>query len=649
MNKYLIIAVSLLAALTSCQRETAPVAGLRTPELDALVPGTYEVKVSPELAARLGDGSQTKAGDASIALGGVESVERLFNIGGKYEARQRSFGLDRWYRVKVDPATKSGDDLMVLDGVESVEPRHRARLSGLLPFNDEFGGLQWHLKNDGSLCEGFCKGADINVVPVWEKYTGGSSDIIVAVVDVGVSMTHPDLAPVVLPEGEGGSRNFIESKFSPGSHGTHVAGLIGAVNNNGTGVCGVAGGLDGKGGVKIMSCRVFGDADEQEGGFEQAIQWACDNGALICNNSWGLTYPRQEVALESTLPAALKDAIDYFIRFAGCDVNGNQLPGSPMKGGLVLFAAGNENWSIGHPASYDKVVAVGALGPDGKPTRYSNYGDWVDICAPGGHFESFPDVADAGILSTCFMDGEDGYSYNEGTSMACPIVSGVAALLLSSFGGEGFTADRLKELLLDNVNKDFPVDKSKNIGHLVDAYASFFAGKAHRPVPVETGDIFVDCTDTASFAISRFFYDEDGDKLDVTASCEPADVVSVVCDRDSIRFAPLCKGRTVVKLKAVDYDGLDAENTFRLAVRDAEKFADLYPNPVVDVLNVAVAGTDAVEIEILSPSGVLLLAVRADGNYYSPVTFDMKSCAPGVYTAVVRKGTVEQKYSIAKL
>ena len=165
---------------------------------------------------------------------------------------------------------------------------------------------------------------------------------------------------------------------SGGNHGTHVAGTIAAVNNNGLGVCGIAGGdnINDIAGVRIMSCQIFED-DRQASG-ASAIKWSCDNGAIISQNSWG--YDDIDY-----LPASDKAAIDYFIKYAGLDENGNQV--APMQGGIVIFAAGNENKNFSSPSSYSEVIAVTSISGGFERAYYSNFGDWTDIIAPGGDYK----------------------------------------------------------------------------------------------------------------------------------------------------------------------------------------------------------------------------------------------------------------------
>lgn len=516
MKKWFLIL--LPAMLFSCSR-TAPEsipepARAAESSVSSTIPGQLQIRFTEEFAdiveplsydrssgaVSLERLAATKsASDLSSVLRslGAVSLERVFPYDPVYEPRQRAEGMHRWYKLTFDPAaqeaTKAVSDISLIPGVESVQaPRSRRPSDVRLPFNDPQAlSYQWNYYNDGSLDKRFVHGADINVVPVWRLFTGGSPDVVVAVIDGGADPSHPDLSPVLIPAGPEGSRNFCpgpDFELIPYDHGTHVAGIIGAVNNNGQYVCGVAGGLDGKGGVRLLSCGCFmfdpkspdpSKPDDIEGDIAAAIVWACNHGALICNNSWGYVYENASEAAEGGIDDVDKQAIDYFIKYAGCDNDGRQLPGSLMKGGLVLFAAGNDGWEYGWPAQYGPVVAVGAFGPGGDCTYYSNYGSWVDICAPGGDFERFGKNI-AAVCSTTplnsryvYPGGRTGYDFFQGTSMACPHVSGVAALILSHFGGSGFTCDDLRNRLIQGADRSAISRTGRYIGPALDAYGSF--------------------------------------------------------------------------------------------------------------------------------------------------------------------------------
>lgn len=200
-----------------------------------------------------------------------------------------------------------------------------------------------------------------------------------------------------------------------------------------------------------MSCQIF--AGKLSGSSGAAIKYGADNGAVISQNSWGYTYPGV-----SRIPASDKAAIDYFIKYAGCDELGNQLPNSPMKGGIVIFAAGNDDKDyLAYPGAYSAVVSVSAMAPNFKKAWYTNRGAWVSIMAPGGD-QYFGQRGQ--VLST--LPGNK-YGYMQGTSMACPHVSGIAALALSRYGGKGFTNTELTRRIttalraekIDEINPDY--------------------------------------------------------------------------------------------------------------------------------------------------------------------------------------------------
>ena len=499
--------------------------------------------------------SVPSAMSSAMKYAGAYKMERLFKPAGIYEKRTIAEGLDRWYTIYFDESKDVAEVLQQFNkaaGVEYAErvlpiarPKFTAKpYTGPAPqtrnqptasaFNDPLLAKQWHYYNDGSISPRAKKGADCNLKPVWEKYTTGKSNVIVAVVDGGIDITHEDLVDNLYinekeKNGQAGvdddgngfvddvyGYNFVEAKDVVGGkiepdndgHGTHVAGTVGARNNNGIGVAGVAGGNGAAdSGVRLMSCQIFRGKDEQ-GDAAAAIKYAADNGAVICQNSWGYSSTSGVTAM----PKLLKEAVDYFIKMAGCDANGQQRANSPMKGGVVIFAAGNENKDFAaYPACYPPAVSVSAMAWNFAKASYSNYADWVTIMAPGGDQDRFG--TEGGILSTVPKSKvPSGYAYFQGTSMACPHVSGIAALIASYFGRQGFTNDELKSRLITayrpfNIDELNPGYKGKLGKGYIDAEAAFETDTKIAPEKVGTLTLTPDFVDiTAEWSIAK---DED--------------------------------------------------------------------------------------------------------------------------------------------
>ncbi|MDR0692302.1 MAG: S8 family serine peptidase, partial [Prevotellaceae bacterium] len=447
-------------------------------------PAAYEQAVQTRPAMRTQ--GVTAAKTLTIGLAGIDklneqhkavSMYRLFPYAGKHEAMQQKFDLHLWYAVVLDesfdprevagkyiadndiewaepmPVIRNVNDELTFDGANPVAP------TAAFP-NDPHYGKQWHYENTGQT--GGVAGMDIRLPQAW-NITKGNPQVVVGIVDSGVDVTHDDLkGSLWVNEAERDGTSGVDDDnngyiddihgfnftsgfgFNPNQqpygpapivaseHGSHVAGTIAATTNNATGVAGIAGGDGVNRGARLMVCQTMTD-EVKSGHITAAIAYAANNGAAIIQNSWSIGEPS----------TSIRKAIQYFIAAAGTDGRGNALPGTPMKGGIAIFAAGNDNISLkGYPASYEEVLAVAATNHYGRRSYYSNYGDWVDISAPGGDVQ---EKTAGGVYST--LPGNR-YDYFQGTSMACPHVSGVAALVLSCFGSETYTPDLLRDQLL---------------------------------------------------------------------------------------------------------------------------------------------------------------------------------------------------------
>lgn len=477
MNKgKLFFCIALCVAATGCQKEPQGIGtGVREEQSVAgvsevaTIPGVMKIRVSDELAERLLAGADETGlvGDpaaAGLTMPGIEikSVSTTFLIGGKFEARQKEAGLHKWFTVSYDeniPLTRAAGNLSQIEGIELTEPALKIRKTSVT-MNDPQYPSQWHYDNTGQ--NGFTAGVDIKLQEAWDTYgVFGNENVIVAIMDGGVDITHPDIEPNLwineaelngTPGRDDDGNGYVDDVYgynfvtndddiSGEAHGTHVAGTVSAANNNGIGVCGVAGGrYPDQPGVRLMCLQIMDERYPDIGANNaRFFQYAADNGANIAQCSWGY-----EESPSQMLPSDAA-AIDYFIDNAGIDENGNQ--SGPMRGGLVVFAAGNNALDYDYPSGYERVIAVGAIGPYGKAAYYTNYGPWVDVCAPGG--DQSTGGNSGGVLST--VNGGQ-YGYLQGTSMACPHVSGLAALVLSVKGQEGYTWEDLFDLIVNSTD-----------------------------------------------------------------------------------------------------------------------------------------------------------------------------------------------------
>jgi len=282
-------------------------------------------------------------------------------------------------------------EIATIPGVVSLSSEHKVRTL-FTPNDPEASVRQWNL------------GA-INAYTAWD-ISRGTHDVVVAVLDTGIDWTHPDLVANMWNDSSGyHGYNFISNNHQPMDdnvnsyndvggwdantytyHGTHVAGVIGAVINNNLGIAGLAQ-------VQLMAVKVMNDSGEgTDATVASGIRWAVDNHADIVTMSLGVDGPS----------TTLENQINY----------------ASQNGVVTIAASGNSGSSVvSYPAAYPSVIAVGAIDNTLRRATFSNFGNGLDIVAPGVQ-----------IYST---QGGGGYQYLSGTSTAAPHVAGVAALMLS--------------------------------------------------------------------------------------------------------------------------------------------------------------------------------------------------------------------------
>lgn len=720
--------VFCLALLAGCQKDPDTES---TPVRDTdKVEGVIRMKLDRETAEAL-NVIRTRSGrvltgnisfDELCERYNVTGMERLFADNGCAE-RTRKAGLDLWYIIRFEgSAEQVAEDFGEIAGVNHVEiPRRITKVGGMsrksgtpwrklmalpkaapsnYPFNDPLFGGQWPLYNDGTINANAQAGADINVLPAWEK-TAGRSDVIVAVVDEGVEYTHPDLAGNMW---SGIGKNFCDRDNDDitwgEGHGTHVAGTIAAVSNNGIGISGIAGGTGGGNGAKIMSCEIFhptdGHYDANSNATADAIKYAADNGAVICQNSWGYAAGALSYDQWSSADRATKEAIDYFIRYAGMSPDGETQTG-PMAGGVVIFAAGNEYSRLAsYPAAYDACISVASISCTYEAAWYTNYGSTVDICAPGGGDEanfvnliSYDEGYNLSTIPTNLQNGDSfvytyangetetktidyvsstvGYGYMMGTSMACPHVSGVAALIVSQFGAPGFTNEQLKEKLFSTARD---IDSYQGtiynswdrgtyagkIGKLVDAGAVLDSGEVPPVSDQPTITPAVGQSDTFTLGASErktlqytlagyteWRLDDPSGKI---AKSIDGNVVTLTIDASqyaagSYTAELLAVNGTKTAKRTIAYTVSEGDNPTGISM-------DFYPNPCTDVLNILPNYSGESTIRIRNSMGTEVMNITLGLINEEPVKLDVSGLASGTYLVQVTYNGIQITRTIVK-
>jgi subtilisin family serine protease len=288
-------------------------------------------------------------------------------------------------------------------GVDYAEPNYVMKTS-LMP-NDELASSQWALQQ-------------IQADKAWD-ITTGSDAMTIALLDTGVDPGHPDLQGKLLP-----GYNFVSENGDTSDdegHGTFTAGLAAASTNNSIGIAGVSWNS------KILPVKIFDDQGRgPSSNFAKGIYFATDNGARVISISAGVDYDTGLMA----------DAVKY----------------AYSKGVVMVAAAGNTpDGNPSYPAGYDQVIAVGATGRGDNYTGFSSYGSYVDVTAPG-----------AGILSTIWEEGKHTYAWENGTSASCPLVAGVAALVLAV--KPDLTNEQVKQIIEGSADDLGPVGWDEHYG-----------------------------------------------------------------------------------------------------------------------------------------------------------------------------------------
>lgn len=377
--KRLVVLLSFLLAVAPAASYASPAAANNEGEGNNAVveetSGQPEVEVKPPIAKQnvdriFSEAEEYEPGELIVVFSDAASEEKKQEIVTKYNLKvQSTLQNDRFMLVET-PRGKQAEEVAeaLVKFPEIKYVQPNKKVKKLFTSQEPYYKKQWYLPK-------------IETPRAWDS-TKGSSDVVVAVIDSGVQKDHRDLkgsivSPIDMVTGS--------SDYEPDFHGTHVAGIIAAAFNK-YGTAGIAPN------TKIMPINVFEGEDAYSWTIVAGIEYAVENGADIINMSlgqYGYDY-----------------AEDYAIQQA------------VKKGVTVIAAAGNENTDeLFYPAAYSNVIAVSATDSNDRITYFSNYGSYVDVSAPG-----------EGILSTSVGNG---YEYLDGTSMAAPVVSGIAALILA--------------------------------------------------------------------------------------------------------------------------------------------------------------------------------------------------------------------------
>jgi subtilisin family serine protease len=370
------------------------------------------------------------------SLPGIAAGELIVHVKSKRRLEDILDRLAGYGAVHRGSLTESGPHRIVLEKLDDVGPEGEVATRGVVKViaatglaehvhvNTRFQGMSFkEIRPDDPLYSQQWHYEMISLPQAW-RVTQGSSDVVVAVIDTGVHTNHPDLQGVLLPgydfiastssslDGDGWDDDPTDDDWTKSfSHGTHVVGAIGAKTNNMLGVAGISWN------VKVLPIRVIG-------------RWGADDFDLAASILWAIGESVPGVALNPNPAKVINLSLGGSAHIPETRAT---LAAATAKGVIVVAAAGNEATIMpSYPAAYDNVIAVAAVGPDARWASYSNFGDWIDIAAPGGDINRFGTVG--GVYSTTGNANtwEVTYVHMQGTSMAAPHVSGLVALLLAA-------------------------------------------------------------------------------------------------------------------------------------------------------------------------------------------------------------------------